>query len=198
MLSDKLYRLTLLVMFVLALIQIINFFSSKPTIIETKYEHMNPSLLTHQIESLAPEPSDEKKINFYYKDNRYATENKLDPELVDPLITDPRLTCGPKFDWSVKGNPGANNVYGDMMWHKESPKMIMEDNCLSCKQFQPEKTFNEPSGIASSFTSAYDNGMIIGALSDQTMMSSDVGQLDDSPRMMANQMTTGLPPLVNY
>lgn len=198
MISDKLYRLALLVMFILALIQIINFFNQKPVIIETKYEHLNPSLLTHQYESLASEPSDNKEINFYYKDNRYSQENKLNPQLLDPLSNDPGLKCGPKFDWDVKANPGANNVYGDMMWHKESPKMILEDNCISCNQFQPQKSLNEPTGISSSFTSAYDNGMVIGALSDQSMMSDDIGQLDYNPRQLGNSMSTGLPPLVNY
>lgn len=203
MIPDKLYRLALLVMFILALIQIINFFNQKPVIIETKLEHLNPSLLTHQYDDLAPIPSDNKQINFYYKDNRYAAENKLDPELLDPLSRNPGVRCGPKFDWDVKANPGANNVYGDMMWHKTSPKMILESNCLSCKQFQPSNVFNEPSGVASSLTSTYDNGMAIGALSDQNMLSTNValdtiGDAESVNRQISGGMTSGLPPLLNY
>lgn len=198
MISDKLYRLALLVIFTLAIIQISNFFNQKPILIETKYEHLNPSLLTHQYENLAPIPSDNKKMDFYYKDNRYSADHQLAPELVDPLGTDTGIKCAPQFDWDVKSNPGANNVYGDVMWHKQSPKMILEDNCINCKQFQPQKSFNEPSGVASSFTSSYDNGMVIGALSDQTMISDDMGQLDNTPRQYSPQMSSGLPPLVNY
>jgi hypothetical protein len=199
MISDKLYRLALLVIFILALIQIINFFNQKPVIIETKYEHLNPNLLTHQYENLAAKPGDKTEIDFYYRDNRYSTENKLTPELIDPLKTSPGIKCGPKFDWDVKSYPGANNVYGDMVWNTHEPRMVLQNNCLSCNQFQPQKSFNEPTGTASALTSAYDNGMTIGALSDQTFMSSDVGQFDNTSRQMANTpMSSGLPPLVNY
>ena len=220
MIPDKLYRLALLVMFILALIQIINFFNQKPVVIETKLEHLNPSLLNHQDVDFSRVPNDELQPNFYYKDNRYAAENKLDPELIDPLRRDPGVNCTPKFDWDVKANPGANNVYGDMMWHKTSPKMILESNCLSCKQYQPSNVssnvhsshsaphplhdvFNEPSGVASSLTSTYDNGMAIGALSDQNMMSSNaafdtLNNAESVNRYMSRDMTSGLPPLLNY
>jgi hypothetical protein len=169
MISNKLYSLALLVIFILSLMQIINFFNQKQTIIEENKEHMNPALLTHQYDSYAPVPSDVKNINFYYKNNRFAVENRGEPELIDPLITDPRLGCGPKFDWSTKVNPGANNVYGDLLWHKTSPKMILEKNCLNCNDFKSNKLFDEPVGMTSELTDTYDNGMVIGSLSDQRL-----------------------------
>lgn len=162
--SDKLCKLALLVMFILAVMQIYNFFSNSSSMME----HMNPALLTHQQVDWAPEWTDHPTITYYLKnEDRYSAKTKLNPKLIDPLVTDPGLPCGPKFDWSVKMQPGANNVYGDMIWSKASPQMILENNCLNCNHVAKQGPFNEPSGIASSLTTKFDNGMVIGSLSDQ-------------------------------
>lgn len=167
--SDKLYRLSLLVLVVLALIQIYNYMYRSPVVIETT-EHMNPSLLTHQIEDLAPMPDPNNPINFYVKEDRYNADLKLNPKLMDPLAPyQEGVKCGPQMDWSTNANPGANNVYGDLIWHKTSPKMVLESNCLSCKQGK-QPTYNEPSGVASDFTSQFGNYSIVGALSDQSIL----------------------------
>ena len=68
--SDNLYKLSLLVLIVLAVVQIYGYIYRKPTIIETT-EHMNPALLTHQYESLAPKPDPNNPIHFYVKEDRY-------------------------------------------------------------------------------------------------------------------------------
>jgi len=161
--SDKLCRLALIVMFALAFVQIINFFNQKPTIIETKLEHLNPSLLTHQVDDWAPEITDKPTITYYYKGDRYSKDMKFDPKLIDPLHQDTSLSCGPKFDWDVNATPGANNVYGDLLWHKTNPKMILESGCLKCSHGR-QSSYDSPSGVASLFTSKYDNDMAIGPI----------------------------------
>lgn len=163
MIPDKLYRLALLVMFTLAVIQIINFFRYKP-MMDSDLEHMNPSLLTHQVEDWAPEWTDKPTINYYYRDNRYSTDMKLKPKLMDPLHLNPGLSCAPQFDWDVKATPGANNVYGDLIWQKTNPKMVLESNCLHCSHNKRQPALNPPVGVASSFTTHYDNDMTVGSL----------------------------------
>ena len=165
------YQIALLVIFIIAIIMIYNSYNKQT-------EHMNPTLLTHQIEDLAPIPNDKPIINFYNKDqNRYSTNKKYNPKLVDPLITNPGLPCAPKNNWSTYQNPGANNTYGDMIWHKSSPRMVLQDNCLHCNNFKPTSTYNEPSGIASSLTNEFE-----GSLHPH----------EDAP---TSQLGTGLPPL---
>jgi len=153
------YRLALLILFIIAVIQIINVYN-KPTVIETNYEHMNPALLTHQYENLASKPGDNANINFYVKDNnRYSVDKKFNPTLVDPLTTDPGLPCAPQSSGSIYQTPGANNTYADMIWNKTSPRMVLQDNCLHCNDYKPSSTFNEPSGISSSLTSEFEGSL---------------------------------------
>ncbi len=194
--SNNLYKLALLVIFVLVTIQIINIFNQKPVIIEPKTEHMNPSLLTHQYEDLQKEPSDQPKLNFYYKDNRYSNDNNFNPQLVDPLHQETGLQCTPQFDWDIKLNPGANNVYGDNVWHTSEPKMVLENNCMSCGQFQPSDSFNEPTGIESSLLEQYDNSIVVGSLLDQAVppFNTSLEEMIDVQRKWGS-VSSGLPPL---
>ena len=180
--SDKLCGLALLVIFVLAVVQIYYYISAKPTVIEEKFtEHMNPNLLTHQIENLASKPGDPPVIQYYIKENRFAKDADLCPRLEDTLISDPGLNCGPKMNWQTLALPGANNVYGDMIWNKTSPKMVLESNCMNCNQSRdyngpvgvPSNIIGDgPSGIASDYTSSLNAIGTPGALSDQYLISS--------------------------
>jgi len=155
---NNLCRLALLIVFIIAIFLIVNYLN-KPTIIETNYEHLNPALLTHQYEDLAANPSSNRNINFYIKDkNRYSTNTKYNPKLIDPLITNPGLACAPKNDWSVYQGAGANNTYGDMVWNITSPRMVLTDNCFNCKNNNNKRSssYNEPLGISSSLTSEHE------------------------------------------
>ncbi|QKF94151.1 hypothetical protein QKU48_gp0693 [Fadolivirus algeromassiliense] len=193
--SDKLYKLALLVVFILAIIQIYLFFVEKPMIIEAKYEHMNPSLLTHQYENLAAEPGVKPEIDYYVKENRYDSEQKYTPKLRDPLSTQPRLGCGPKFDWDVNLNPGANNTYGDLLWHETSPRMVMNDNCIGCKNFTREKSYNEPTGVASDLTSSYAGSSYEGSLDEHKILPEEFKLYN---KAMSCGNGSGLPPLTSY
>jgi len=202
MTSDKLYQLTLLVIFVIAIIQIINFFKKNPTIIEAKYEHLNPALLTHQHENLAEKPGDQSNISFYIKENRYDADNKYNPKLQGVLTDNPRLSCSPQFDWETKHLPGANNTYGDLVWHQVEPRNVLQKNCLNCNHYVSSKNYNEPSGTASELTSSYTGTLGAVALDDQFKMN-NLGkfQIDD----LLYQRQTGdikgdtyIPPLLNY
>lgn len=140
--STKLYKLTLIFIFIIIFIQIAGFFNSSQ-IIEENNEHMNASLLTHQIEDLARLPSDNPQIQYYYKSNRYVQQNSY-PQLTDPLARTTGLTCTPQFDWNVNLSPGANNTYGDVLWHQTSPKMILQDNNMSCGKYTKNTTLQNP------------------------------------------------------
>lgn len=202
MIPDKLYQLTLLVIFVIAIIQIINLFKTNPMVIEAKYEHLNPALLTHQVENLAEKPSDNSDISFYLKENRYDAANKYNPKLQGVLISDPRLSCGPKFDWETKHLPGANNTYGDLVWHQTEPKNVLQQNCLNCNHYMPPKQYNEPVGITSEITSAYGSQTEPMALDDQMKMN-NLGTAQVNDLLYQRQVgdlkkDTYLPPVLNY
>ena len=157
--SDKLYRLALLVLFILITVQLINILTKNTT------EHMNPALLNHQFESWPnprgrdniPPPSDGYKTQFYLKNNIYAADKISHPTLTNPIPIDEDLSCGPQYDWNktVEHSPGANNTYGDMVWAVTSPKMQLQTNCMSCGDFGPSKKFNDPSGVESSVGAYY-------------------------------------------
>ena len=145
--SNNLYRLALFIIFIIAVIQIINIYN-KPNVIETNYDHF------------ASMPNDKPNVNFYIKDDdRYSVDKRYNPKLIDPLITDTRLPCAPKVDWSTYQNPGANNTYDDMIWNGTSPRMVLQDSCLHCKNYKPTSSYNEPTGIVSSLTSEFEGSL---------------------------------------
>lgn len=168
--SNKLYMLILLVIIVIAAIQIYNYMY--------RTENMNPALLTHQVEDLSSKPGDPVNVNFFVRDsNRFASDNKLCPKLEQILPKVDGIKCGPQFDWNTYALPGANNVYGDMIWNRTSPRMILEDNSMQCTN----NSFNAPQGIPEGIQSTDGSGNIsqnlnefglIGSSSDQYMMNS--------------------------
>lgn len=168
--SDRLCMLALIVIIVICVVQIYQMYFGVRT------EHMNPALLTHQIEDLSSKPGDPVVINYYMKGDRFAADKKLNPKLEDPLITDPRFKCGPQMNWDTLALPGANNVYGDLIWHKTSPKMVLENNAMTCGNLNFNPPTGTPDPIASSCNSNYDLSQslnefgTIGALSDQYLI----------------------------
>ncbi|ARF09528.1 hypothetical protein Indivirus_1_151 [Indivirus ILV1] len=169
--SDRLCMLALLVIIVICVVQIYQLYNRS-----SMKEHMNPALLTHQIEDLTSKPGDPVSINYYVKEDRYSKDLKLSPTLIDPLSMNSSLKCGPQMNWDTLSMPGANNVYGDMIWHKTSPRMVFERNDFSCGNVD----YNSPVGthdIEPSCGSGYDlaqslsNFGTVGALSDQHLMS---------------------------
>ncbi len=141
-----------------------------------KSEHMNPALLTHQVEDLSKKPNDSANINFYVRGNRFAADNKLCPNLQQILPTVEGIKCGPQLNWDTYALPGANNVYGDMIWTKVSPRMILEDNSMQCGN----KAYNAPTGIPTTLHQNEKHDLsqnlnefgTVGSLSDQHMMKS--------------------------
>ena len=127
-------------------------------------------------------------INFYVKNNRFAANRQFRPKLTNPIPADNDFKCGPQFDWSVKHNPGANNTYSDLLWHKMSPRMILEDNCLSCKN----NTYNGPTGVTENdYANAND-----GALQDIAVINNNNCQMCKHKKF--KDITSGLPSLANY
>lgn len=193
--SDKLYKLAILVVAILAIFQIYLSFTEKPKIIEARYEHLNPSLLTHQYENLSKTPGLKPEIDYYLKSNRYDAENKYNPKLKDPLSTNTRLNCAPAFNWDVNLNPGANKTYDDLVWHETSPRMVLNDNCINCKNYDFNKTYNEPVGIASDLTASYSGIALEGSLDEHKILPEEFKLYDKD---LTCGLTTGLPPLSNF
>jgi len=192
---NKIYKIILLALFVFAVSQIIRVWN-------TRNEHLDPALSLHQWANLAPLPSDNQRVDFYVKnDDRYNVENKYDPVLVDPLISDPRLPCAGKHDWKTYQEPGANGTYSDLLWHQTSPRMVLQDNCLHCNKFNDNTKLNTPDGMASEFTSSYDKSLytVQGALSDQNLMdpNATLNATTNYARELSN-LGSGLPPMNTY
>lgn len=167
--SDRLCMLALIVIIVICIVQIYQMYFGAQT------EHMNPALLTHQVENLASKPGDPVVIDYYIRGDRFAADTKLCPKLTDPLITDPGLKCGPQMNWDTLALPGANNVYGDLIWHKTSPKMVLENNAMTCGN----QNYNPPRGVPAVTPSCDSNYELsqslndfgtVGALSDQYLI----------------------------
>lgn len=199
--SDKLYKLSLVIILVIVVIQIINFYNRKPIVIETKYEHMNPALLTHQWENLQALPRSQSNINFYIKGNRYNTksENNLKPKGI--FGSDTGIPCGPKFDWSTKQLPGANNTLGDMLWHQTAPRNILINNCLQCKNWKQNENYNVPVGTASQLTSSFTGTLGDMALDDQAKMNNlNPVKMEELlyDRTVEPLKGSYLPPVMNY
>lgn len=192
--SNNVYKIILLAIFVFAVIQVIKVWNSK-------YEHLNPALSWHQWADLAPLPTGRPKMNWYIKNqDRYNVENKYDPVLVDPLISDPGLPCAGKNDWKTYQTPGANGTYSDLLWHQTSPRMIVQDNCLHCSKFDNSQ-LNSPDGVASELTSSQTNELytVQGALSDQNLLNTNANL--DVPTHYSREMAqlgSGLPPMDSY
>lgn len=201
--SNKLYKLSLVVILVIVVVQIINFYNRQPLVIETKYEHMNPALLTHQWENLRPIPSNKSDIDFYIKGNRYNTKsnNTLKPQGI--FFSKTGLPCGPQFDWTTKQLPGANNTLGDLVWHQVEPRNVLIDNCLHCKNWKQNENYNVPSGVASSLTSSYN-----ATVGDSQMALDDQKKMNDLNPVKMEELLydrtveppkgSYLPPVMNY
>lgn len=146
---DKIYRLALFVLFVLILVQFINVF--------IRTEHMNPMLLNHQYQDWPESGRSRDSIappDYDYPTTFYRADKVPEQPLTNPIQTDIGLGCGPKYDWmaTIAHSKGADGKYGDMLWAKTSPKMVLRDNCLSCDKAGSESTFREPVGV-----DEYDN-----------------------------------------
>jgi hypothetical protein len=147
--EDKLYNLALLALFVLVIIQLVNMFYFK------RMEHMDPALLTHQIvdwpgkhdRNHIPPPQYQEPV-FYEENNTYPKGEQ--PELTTPIPITGQIKCGPHFNWMVPQSLGADGRYDDMLWSKTSPKMVLRNDCLTCKQNGKTQVFNDTeSGLPS-------------------------------------------------
>lgn len=196
--TDRIYQLALLVIFVLAIILIINYLIHKPIIIER--ENMDArQMIGPQYQDWIIPPEFYYKNNYYYanklsqnpnsqptfylKDDQFFNKKNFNQNLLDPLNFDNDQQCGTKLDWNVPLSPGADGGYTDLMWNYNSPKMALEGNCLNCNHYKPFNLVNkEPSGIPSNLTSYYEGTMEKGFLKDQKI-------LDDS--FLPKNLATG-------
>lgn len=65
--------------------------------------------------------------------------------------------------WPTYHNVGYNGC-NNVLWHYQSPRMILKDYSLSCKQ---EKSV--PSGLMSELTESYNPNLIVGAIGDNIL-----------------------------
>jgi hypothetical protein len=192
MISNNLYKLALIIIFVLVIIQIF-------ALLNNGQENMVTDLAIHQFQSVSPKPFMPPQIDFYYKQNRYSRPNNVEPELIDPLsMTNGNMPCTGQADKDVYLTPGANNVYGDVLWGQTSGKMILENNCLDCNEFGKNSVMNAPTGISSPMLNGYENNLVTGALSDQVMPWGGDGAEINNGDGMVGGLGSGLPPLESY
>lgn len=148
--ENKLYNLALIALFILVIIQLVNMFNS------SKKEHMDASLLLnhqyvewpgqHDRDHIPPPQAQEPK---FYEDGN-VNVNSEDPTIVDPAYVNNGLPCGPQYNWLVPQAVGANGKYDDSLWNKTSPKMVLRNDCLNCKNYSGDKVFNDSeSGLPS-------------------------------------------------
>ena len=147
--EDKLYNLALIALFILVVIQLVNMFSFP------RKEHMDAALLNHQyVDWPKPHnrnhipPPQYQKPKFYEENNIYPKSEQ--PLSIDPLAVNKGIPCGPHYNWLVPQSAGADGHYDDLLWAKTSPKMILRNDCLTCKQNGGNKIFNDTeSGLPS-------------------------------------------------
>lgn len=66
-----------------------------------------------------------------------------------------RFGCGRM--WNTPYLAGANNTYGDAIWQYVSPRMVLDNGCLSCKGINSDNNM-VPKGVASDLPpDYYDN-----------------------------------------
>lgn len=114
---DTMYKIIFAILFVVAIYLIYKMF--------TKNEHMDPALLTHQVQDLSFETGDNLPLKFYYKGEETQPHDYL------PHSTG--FDCAGKNSYDFKMSPGEDG-YGDQLWGKVSPSNILSSNCLSCQK----------------------------------------------------------------
>jgi competence protein ComGC len=150
----KFFRLTIIIVVVLIILQIGNYFRAESNITDEG--------LSNTFDYLSNTSSE-----FVIRDqDRYSTDRNFNPELKDPLLQTRKLghsqmkssrsdikgkSCGKMYDFSydVKQSAGANNTYQDMSWNESSPRTTLQNNCMSC-QHGKNNNFNGPSAQSES------------------------------------------------
>ncbi len=108
----------------------------------------------------------------------------------------PMMAQNNPIDWTTEYSPGANNTYGDLRWHCQSPRTILVDNSMRCGEYNSQTDLNPPTGAtetgtefsAPNFTSTLWNDLDIPKF----------GSGFDRHTMTPNQCGTGLPPIRNH
>lgn len=94
-----------------------------------------PKQMIHQIQGEKLFPS-----NFYVKKDRYMAQDMRSGMLGSPFND---MEQSP---WNVYYAPGTNGTVGDSVWSSESPKMVLQNNCIRCEEFAGNKIHNYPVG----------------------------------------------------
>lgn len=141
--SDNLYKLALIILFLLVLATVVNMFFYG-------VEHMDAALLNNQyvdwpgIHDRDHIPAPQPQEPVFYKEPVYPKGKPI--ELTTPIPVETDLPCGPHFDWLVPQSLGANGRYDDMLWSKTDPKMILRNDCVECKEYGGNDKFDMPAG----------------------------------------------------
>ena len=110
-------------------------------------------------------------------------------------------------NWDVKYEPGANNTYGDTLWHEMSPRMILIDNCMHCDEYKADSKHVTPMGIADSFIIDHDNNIESGLMSIDKSLNSEIlspqlipgytkdTSFDEFPHTLSPPRNNGIMPL---
>lgn len=137
-----------------------------------------PKQMRHQIQGEYMFPS-----NQYVKNDRYVMQDMKSGVLSSPFnnMTKSPESCA-SDQWDVYYEPGANGTVGDSVWNSSSPKMVLQDNCIRCKEFSGMVMHNYPSGAQEKEVDELQDGIpdkvkidSHGMLHSSDMLSEEVG-----------------------
>lgn len=112
------YKIIFAILFLIAIYLIYKMFTNNS-------EHLDPALLTHQVQDLSFVTGDNLPLKFYYKGE--------DTQPHDYLPHTTGFNCAGKNSYDFTMTPGADG-YGDQLWGKVSPSNILSSNCLTCQK----------------------------------------------------------------
>lgn len=110
--------------------------------------------------------------NNYVRQNRYNSDNggilKLDEPSQIQIIEDnkyslPCLDCN-DCNWNLEYTAGANNTYGDNIYHYISPRMVLKNNSLKCNAYDKQNSYITPNGTTSKVVQNHDGSLEQGDL----------------------------------
>jgi hypothetical protein len=193
--SDLLCKILLVIVVISILIQIFNFFKPKE-----RFENIPLQEIKY-----VPNAGD---MQFFVRNNRYL--DGVNAKNENKSVETPFSSSQYQYDqptekclnnspaWDVTYNSGSNNTYGDLLWHKMEPRMILQDNCLNCHNFKQDMKYNPPGGVASDLTGLYDDSMENGSLKESKILYDEflAPELSTGHRYISGELrATGIGPM---
>lgn len=110
----------------------------------------------------------------------------------------PSMAKNNPIDWTTEYSPGANNTYGDLRWHCQSPRTILIDNSMRCGEYDSARDLNPPAGVSET-GAEYSNPNFTSTMWNELDSNMPISKFASSATMTpSKQCATCLPPLKNH